>query len=203
MHRALLKLDIVEIICDILDISSLCNFYESCRNIKEAIDKLGLWRRRAHKIAGSSVPLGYGYSSGSDWLIKNSLKTADAINNTEYFKNICVAHNRYMKIRTSSNTCETAIQPEGGQVVNNCAVSESYLLVSVHSESEPILNLWNLSSKRCVPLRLITKPYKDEKIWSVDLQNKFAVSGSHEGKFYSLGLKRFLKKYTEGNIVQA
>ena len=181
MHRALLKLDIVEVICEFLDIRSLRNFYKSCKNFKEAIDQLGLWRRRAHKIAGSSVPIGYGYSAGSDWLLKNSLKTADANNGSEYFKNICVAHNKYIKIRTSTNTCETAIQPEGGQIVNGCALFESHLLVSVQSESEPILNLWNLSNKKCVPLLLTTSSYKNEKIWSVDLQNRFAVSGSHEG----------------------
>ena len=171
MHKALLKLDIVEVICENLDIRSLCNFYESCKNIKEAIDELGLWRRRAHKLAALSPT--------EDWLLEKSPKTSCDMNEPEYYKNTCITYNKYIKIR-SPKTCDTVIHPDGGgYIVSNVAVSESHLLLSAFSESEPnqFLLLWNLSSKQCFTL-LQTDADHDENTYSLDVLNKFAVSGS-------------------------
>ena len=171
MHKALLKLDIVEVICENLDIRSLCNFYESCISVKEAMGLLGLWRRRAHKLAALSPT--------EDWLLEKSPKTSCDINEQDYYKNTCVTYNKYINIR-NPKTCETVIHPDGGgYIVSNVAVSESHLLLSAFLESEPIqfLLLWDISSKQCVTL-FQTDADHEENIYSLDVLNKFAVSGS-------------------------
>ena len=172
MHKALLKLDIVEIICENLNIRSLSHFYESCRTIKEAIDELGLWKRRAQKLAGSSPT--------EDWLLESCPETPSIQNQPGYYKDICITYSKYSKMRTSWKSEETFILPEV-YYVNNCAVSESKLLISSNSESESILNLWDISSKECVPLLFKRNIFQDERIWSLDLLNRFAVSGSNNG----------------------
>ena len=166
MHKALLKLDIVEIICGNLDIKSLSQFYKSCKSIKEAIDELGLWKRRAQKLAGSSP--------SDDWLLESNPKTSCDGYEPEYYKDICITYSKYSKIRTSmkAEEKETFILPEVGHSVKNCAVSESKLLISSHSESEPVLNLWDLSIKECVPLLFARNLFRDERIWSLDLLNR-------------------------------
>ena len=173
MHKALLKLDIVEIICGNLDIRSLSQFYKSCKSIKEAIDELGLWKRRAQKLAGSSP--------SDDWLLESCPETSCDGYEPEYYKDICITYSKYSKIRTSMKSEETFILPEVRHSVKNCAVSESKLLISSCSESEPVLNLWDLSIKECVPLLFARNLFRHERIWSLDLLNRFAVSGSNNG----------------------